>query len=481
MTQELTYLGLALLLVLANGFFVATEFAIVKVRPSRLQALADEGHPGAYNALHLSRNLYRYLSATQVGVTFASLGLGWLGEPAIARLLQRPLEALLGQGGSLESVTHTVAATLGFAVLTFLHILVGELAPKSISIQKAESVAMACAWPMRLVYFVLFPAIWLLSASANGTLKLLGLRPAPEQTEARSEEELRVILASSAQAGAITASRADLLSRALGMLEETARQVLVPRNQVRFLDAEEPLEKNIAEARASGHTWLPVCRGSLDQIEGVLNVKDLFFLLTKGELKSLSQVMRTVLFVPENVTLEQLLAEFRRRKRQMAVVVDEHGGTSGIVTIADVVAELVGDVAELGRKVEEVKMLPGGRLELPGTAPLDDLSDRLGVEFGVPDGEVSTIAGFLMMKLGRVPEPGDKITVGDFEVRTIEVDGPRVVRVLVEPRLVPSAAMKPGEPSRAAEAPPQMPRRDSGEIPIRKEADGQRKDGEPGR
>jgi CBS domain containing-hemolysin-like protein len=209
---------------------------------------------------------------------------------------------------------------------------------------------------------------------------------------------------------------------------------MVPRGQVRFLDLTDPLEKNIAEARAMGHTWLLVCRGGLDEVEGVVNVKDLFFLLSRGQLHSLAQVQRTVLFVPENATLEQLLSEFRRRKRQMAVVVDEHGGTSGIVSIADVVAEVVGDIAELGRKVEEVKTLPGGRIEVPGFTQLDELEDRLGVEFDVEEGEVTTIGGYLMTCLNRVPRKGDRCAVGDFEVLVDEMDGPRVVRVRIEPK-----------------------------------------------
>jgi CBS domain containing-hemolysin-like protein len=267
---------------------------------------------------------------------------------------------------------------------------------------------------------------------------MFGLHTAQEAHESHSEEELRVILHSSAATGAITSSRAELLERALEMTEKTVRQVLVPRNQVRFLDLEESLEKNIADARAGGHTWVPVCRGSMDQVEGVVNVKDLFFLLSRGELRSMAQVQRPVLFVPENATLEQLLSEFKRRRRQMAVVVDEHGGTSGIVTIADVVAEVVGNVAELGRAQPEVRTLPGGRLELPGNTQLDDLEDRLDVEFGVEEDEVTTIAGYIMFKLARVPERGDKVTIGEYEVVVDEMDGPRVQRVRIEPKAKPA-------------------------------------------
>ncbi len=436
--MDYVYLALAFVLVFANGFFVATEFAIVKIRQSRLLAMVEEGRPGAQSVLAMTERLDGYLSACQFGITLASLGLGWLGKPAFAQLIG-PLIDRFHPGDPSPTLVQTASGAVSFGIITFLHIVVGELAPKSLAIQKAEATSLAVALPMRAFYFVFYPGIWLLNGMARKLLQAFGLSSVSEFHEAHNEDELRMIVASSAQAGAIAASRAELLGRAMEMLEKTVRQILVPRNQVRFLDLEEPLEKNVGEARAAGHTWLPVCRGNLDEIEGVVNAKDLFFLLSRGQLNSLAQVQRPVLFVPENATLEQLLSEFRRRKRQMAIVVDEHGGTSGIVTIADVVAEVVGDIAELGRRVEEVKTLPGGKLELPGSTQLDDLDERLGVDLteleDVEDNDVTTIAGYLMMKLNRVPQKGDKVIVGEFDVMVTEMDGPRVVRVRIEPRV----------------------------------------------
>lgn len=450
--MEWVFLGLALLLVVANGFFVATEFAIVKIRATRLQSLVDEGTPGASQALKMVSELDAYLSATQFGITLASLGLGWLGEPAFAHLLEPVLNRIVPEGAA-STLAHSASVVIAFSIITFLHIVLGELAPKSLAIQRAEQTTLAVALPMRAFYFLFYPAIRLLNWLASLVLKAFGLHSAGEAHEATSEEELRVILHSSAQAGAITTARAELLERALEMAQKTARQVMVPRNQMRYLDVEEALDKNVVDARASGHTWLPVCRGNLDDVEGVVNVKDLFFLLSRGELRSLSQVQRPVLFIPENATLEQLLAEFRRRRRQIAMVVDEHGGTSGLVTIADVVSEVVGDVAELGRRVEEVRALPGGRFELPGTAQLDDLEAQLDVDFDLSDdekGEVTTIAGYLMTKLGRVPEKGDHLKLDMWRILVEEVDGPRVVRVTVEPQSRPSATApggnRPSEP-----------------------------------
>jgi CBS domain containing-hemolysin-like protein len=229
------------------------------------------------------------------------------------------------------------------------------------------------------------------------------------------------------------------------MMVKTARQVMVPRSQMQALDLEASLEETLASASAAAHTWLPVVRGSLDRVEGLVNVKDLYRLQTRGELEGVSQVQRPVLFVPENVTLEKLLLQFRRRKGQIAIVVDEHGGTSGIVTLADVVAELVGDVAQLGRQVEPTKSLPGGRMELPGTAQLDDLEHTLEVEFDVDKTEVTTIAGYLMARLGRVPKAGDSHVVGELKIVVVRTEGPRVATVRIEPRFGPPP-IPPGRP-----------------------------------
>jgi CBS domain containing-hemolysin-like protein len=429
-------LVLALGLVLANGFFVAIEFALVKVRQTQLEALAVQGRAGAATALGMRKQLDVWLSACQVGITLASLALGWVGEPAFSHLIEPAVLKLAPDTASAHAIARTVGVVIAFSIITFLHIVVGEQVPKTLAIAQAERTALLLAWPLRLFYVLFFPVIALLNGGTRLVLRLLGLEGTrSEHEEALSEDELRMIFSSSAEAGALQKQQAELLERALGMMEKTARQVLVPRSQMKALDLELPLEANVASAHAAGHTWLPVVRGSLDRVEGLVNAKDLFYLLSRHELKSLAQVQRPVLFVPESVTLQQLLNEFRRRNKQIAIVVDEHGGTSGLVTLADVVAELVGDVAELGRKVEPMQRLPGGRLELPGTAQLDDIEHTLEVEFDVDKAQVTTIAGFLMAKLGRVPQPGDVWVMSDYRVVTVKTDGPRVVTVRIEPKL----------------------------------------------
>lgn len=432
--MELWALAGALALVLANAFFVAIEFALVKVRPTQLEALKEEGKPGAALALSMRQNLDVWLSASQVGITLASLALGWVGEPAFSHLVE-PLILKVAPNGS-EAVAKTVGVVISFIIITFLHIVVGEQVPKTLAIAQSQRTAILLSWPMRAFYFMAYPVIVLLNGGTKLVLKMLGLGDAPsEHGEALSQDELRMVFSTSAESGGMAKQQAELLERALGMFEKTARQVLVPRSQMKALDLEFTLEENLAAANSAGHTWLPVTRGSLDRVEGLVNVKDLFYLYGRHELKSLSQVQRPVLFVPENITLDQLLTEFKRRNKQIAVVVDEHGGTSGLVTLADVVAELVGKVAELGRKVEPVKRLPGGKLELPGTAQLDDIEHTLEVEFDVDKTQVTTIAGFLMAKLGRIPAAGDVWMMDEYRVVTVSTDGPRVVTVRIEPRV----------------------------------------------
>ena len=446
MSAEAWHIGVAVLLVLVNAFFVASEMALVRARPTRFRALASAGTPGAERTVKILGNLPAYLGTVQFGVTLTSLGIGWVGEPAFAAVIERWLDAAFPAGRHLDALAHSLAFLIGFAIITVLHLVLGELVPKNLGLQRTESVALAVSGPMRAMYVLSYPAVTVISRMATFVSRLLGLSHSSSHDPSLNAEELALVLDSSARAGSLAEDRAELLARALSLSEKTARQILVPRSQVRFLDLDQTLQRNIAEARMAGHTWLPVVRGTLDQIEGVVNVKDLFFLLANSELTSLAQVQRPVLFVPENVTREQLLAEFRKRRRQLAVVVDEHGGTSGIVSLADVVAEVVGEVAELGRRVSEVKTLPGGLLELPGTTQLSDLEDRLDVRFDVDTAEVSTIAGYLMAKLGRVPEPGDHTEIEEFEIRVAETDGPRVLKVRIEPKPAPP----PEAPARAS-------------------------------
>jgi len=430
---------LAAVLLALNAFFVAIEFALVKVRTTQLEALLSQGRAGAALALSMRKNLDSWLSACQVGITLASLALGWIGEPAFAQLFGPLLSRLLPDTESMHVVSRTLSIVAAFSLMTFLHIVLGEQVPKTAAIARAESTTLLLAWPMRLFALVFYPVIALLNAGTRWVLRLLKLESKETSVgDALGADELKLVFARSAASGVIEQERAELLERALSMMEKTARHVFVPRREMLCLEVENSLEENVAIARNSGHAWLPVIRGNLDEVEGVVNVRELFSVLAEGQLKTLAQVQRPVLFVPENISLEQLLSEFRRRKKHFAVVVNEHGGTSGLVTLGDVVSELVGNVASLGRRQEPVRVLPGGHLELPGTAQLDDLEDTLGVEFEVDASEVTTIGGYLMMQLGRVPVAGDVLSMNGIRILVAKMDGSRIVTVRIEPKSPPN-------------------------------------------
>lgn len=426
---------IALALVLANAVFVAFEFALIRVRPTELEALVTRGRPGATSALMMRRKLDTWLATCQVGNTLCALALGWVGQPAFEGLAYTALVAVAPDFAGVEKVVQGAAVFLGFSTITFLHIIIGEQVPKILSISHAAATSRTLAMPMRVFRVVFFPLIAILDAGTRVVLRLLGLNATSDaHSDALGEAELRLIFASSAQAGSLKSGQAELLARALSMIDKTARQVMVPRSEMIVLDLNDTLEHNLQKALASGPTWLPVVRGSIDAVEGILSVKDVYHLHARGELKTLAQAQRPVFFVPEQATLQQLLTEFRRRNKQIAVVVDEHGGTSGLVNLTDVVAELIGDVAEWGRKSTQLRTLPGGRLEVPGTAQLDDLEHTLEVEFDVDKLKVTTVAGFLMAKLGRVPKVGDAWTLGDLRISVISADGPRVTGVSIVPR-----------------------------------------------
>ena len=424
--MDLLSLGCALLLVAFNGFFVATEFAIVKVRPTRIEELIRKRARGAQAARNVIGHIDGYLSATQLGVTLASLGLGWIGEPAFSRLVQAPLMRL----GLQEPWLHRSTLTLAFCTISFLHIVIGELVPKSIAIRRAESVALAVALPMQVVYVLLYPAIYALGALANAVLRAMGLSGGGMH-EHHSEEEIKMILNQARSAGLLSAARSELLGKVLTLPTKTAGHLMVPRNDVVILDTNLSYQENLQRAMASGHTRFPLCNRELDDVVGVIDVRDALWAGQRGEVDLLSLV-RPVPYFPELMGSERLLHEFRTRHATMAVVVDEYGGAAGIVTPADVVSAVLGDLDEDDES--EVVALPGGAFGVDGIAPLEELEETLKVSFNAPN--VRTVAGFLMEQLGRMPRVGDRVVYGKYAFYIVEVDGPRVrrVRIQLEPQ-----------------------------------------------
>jgi CBS domain containing-hemolysin-like protein len=420
----------ALFLVALNGFFVATEFAIVKVRPTRIEELIQKNRPGAAVARKVIANIDGYLSATQLGITFASLGLGWIGEPAFARLLEIPLDAI---GINDPTLVHTIAITFAFITISFLHIVVGELAPKSLAIMHAESTALVVAYPIRLFYFIFFPAIWALNGLANFLLRMLGVKSTLGENDHHSEEEIRIILSQARSAGLLGAARSEVLAKALSLPTKNARHLMVPRNEVLFLDINLSLEENLKRAMESGHRRFPLCDRELDEVVGIIDIRDVLYFSRKSDVE-IHTLAKPTIYFPEMMSAERLLAEFQKRRLAMAIIVDEYGGASGIVTAGDIVASILGELDEpLDNDVIE---LPGGAYDVDGTAPIDEVEEALHTKFESKD--MRTIAGFLMEKLGRMPRIGDRITENGLSFYVMDVNGPKVKRIRIRKLNSPS-------------------------------------------
>ncbi len=328
---------LGLLLVLTNGFFVAAEFALVKLRPTQLTA--DDPRGMRVRILqHMLVHLDAYLSATQLGITLASLGLGWVGEPAFAWLL-RPLLARLGAS---ESLVSSISLASAFLLITILHIVAGEQAPKALAIRQPLGASMWVALPLHAFYRATYPAIWLLNHAANGLLRVFGVEPMAEHELAHGEEELRLLLASTAEQ--LSQQKRELLDNVFELSHRVARQIMVPRGDVVYLSTTRSVEENLRLARSSGHTRFPLCRGTLDQAIGLIHIKDLFRLDRPP--RTLEEAARPLAFVPETLTLDQLLRRMRAERVHLAAVLDEYGGVSGIVTLENVIEEIVGPIQD---------------------------------------------------------------------------------------------------------------------------------------
>lgn len=422
------YLLLAFLFVLANGFFVAAEFAIVKVRPTQLAEMASKGSTRARMARRLTKNLDAYLSATQLGITLASLALGWIGEPAFAHLIE-PLFA--GSGPNASANAHVVATTLAFSIISILHIVIGELAPKSVAIQKPVVTSMWVAHLLHAFYIVMFPAIWLLNGVSRALLRSVGIRPAQDIEMAHSPEELRMILATSEKAGILSEENREIIEGVFQFSKRTARQIMVPRTDVVLLSTTKSIAENLETIGTTRHTRYPLCEGSLDQTVGLIHVKDLFLAQLRGPGRQLQELKREILFVPENSTVDALLSQFIEHKTHMAVVLDEYGGASGIVSLENITEELFGQIQdEFDRERPEIEPLGNGRYRVRGDYLIEDLADRLKIDLG--DQAEETVGGYVAARLGREVSAGDRVSLGDLAVEVLEAERFRVRWVLVQ-------------------------------------------------
>lgn len=426
------------LLVALNGFFVACEFAVVKVRASQLDALIEEKNLRAILAKHVRGHLDAYLSATQLGVTLASLALGYIGEQFLAEMLQ-PLFALAGVYS--HAVVSSVSIGLAFIGITFLHIVFGELAPKYIAIGNPLPVALAIVRPLRGFYFVFRPIIWLLHRSSNLLLnRLLRIRPIAATELAHSEEELRLILDESEKSEEVSPLGRDLLVNALDLRRRVVRDIMTPRGQVVFLDAEDSFRDNVEKAVLSRHTRFPLCRGHLDNTIGLIHIKDLVSLVNDPE-PDLSRIRRDLTPVPEMMPLEKLLSLFLTKHAHLAIVVDEFGGTVGIVTLENVLEELVGDIQdEFDADKEEFREINENEFTVDGSLALYELQDLAGLELESAD--VSTIGGYVTHLLGHLPRQGEEVQIDGYSVTITQADSRRVLQLHFKKRVPSSEASK---------------------------------------
>jgi len=416
---------MVIFLVFLNGFFVATEFAVVKVRESRITQLVAEGNKRARNVGNVLNNLDAYLSACQLGITLSSLGLGWLGEPAIAHLLH-PVFRYFGLG---ETAVGTISFVIAFSIITFLHIVLGELAPKSLAIQRSEWVSLHVARPIQIFYKVMYPFIAFLNWSAVRFLALFGIRMEPGQ-DAHTEEEIRILVNESHKSGLIDQTELMLVDNIFDFSETMAREIMVPRTDMIVLNLRDSYEENVKLVQNGRFTRYPVVDGDKDHVVGSLHIKDLLTSLLEGKTDSLENVMRPILTVPETISISRLLTMLQKQRSQMAILIDEYGGTAGLVTVEDIMEEIVGDIQdEFDDERPEVEQ-KDDLLSFDGRMLLEEVNDYLGLS--LDDTEVDTLAGWIYMQIDHPPKVGDTVRAEGYEFIVNEVDHFRITRVLVK-------------------------------------------------
>ncbi len=414
-----------LYLVALNGFFVAAEFAIVKVRSSQLEALETRGDKRVRFAQHVAEHLDAYLSATQLGITLASLALGWLGEPFVAELME-PLFALVGI--TSVAVIEGVSFALAFLTITFLHIVMGELAPKAIAIRKAVATTLWVSKPLGFFYTVFKPTIWLLNGASNQILKrLFRLDPMSETEMVHNEEELRIILSDSAKGREISPLEQKLLMNVLDLRHLTVRDVTTPRGDVVYLNTENSFRDNLRRAIDSGYSRFPLCNGDLDHSIGLVHAKDLLR-LAEEQSDDLLSIKRSLTTVPELIPLGKTLPLFLRDHVHLALAVDEFGGTAGIISLENVLERLVGEIQdEFDAEQPELLRINENEFSVPGSYSLHDIRVLTGLD--LQNADVSTVAGYVLAMLGRMPRKGDQVQIGDYTVTVAEANDRRIERL----------------------------------------------------
>ncbi len=396
-------------LVLLNGFFTAAGFAMVRVRQTQIETLAHRGHWRARMAHHVLKNLDAYLSATQLGNVMTSLGMGWMGEAFLTPLVGRLLDGLNLPSVALRGISFAIP----FSIVTFFNITLGELAPKSLAIQQAQSTTLWAAAPLRFFFFFFRPAIWALNGCASIALKMLGLHSASEADASHSVDELRLLLTRTHEKEVSPLARRFAL-RAFDLRQRIVREIMLPRRQIEFLDLQHPNAENLKLARQSKHTRFPLCDGGLDRVVGLIHIKDLLWATERSEKEvDLSNIKRDILTIPETTGLERTLTTFQRSRQHMAVVADEYGSVVGMVTIEDVIEELVGEIQdEFDHEASLIQDLGNGEFVAEGITPLRQFNATVSTHFHSDD--VDTLSGYIVEQLGRLPTEGESFELSGF-------------------------------------------------------------------
>ncbi|AZB33030.1 hemolysin family protein [Chryseobacterium bernardetii] len=451
MDSDIVRLLLALFLVLLNGFFVAAEFSIVKVRYSQIQLKAAEGDSMAKQAEHIIKHLDEYLSATQLGITLASLALGWVGESALHHIVENIFHSF-NVNMSEASIT-SVALIISFVLITIMHIVFGELIPKSIAIRKSEATTMATAVPLRVFYTIFKPFIWLMNSMSNGFLRLVKIHPASEQ-EIHSTEELQLLVKQSADSGEIEEENYEIIKNAFDFTDHSAKQIMVPRQNITSIDFEEDINEIINKIMDSGYSRIPVYIDSIDNVIGIFYTKEIIreYVKRKGALdhEDLKDLMRDAFFVVESKKVSDLLKIFQQKKQHLAIVIDEFGGTEGIITLEDILEELVGEIQDEEDEEEKiVDKIADNTYWVQATQPLDEINEFLPKRLPLSeDSEYNSLAGFILYELEDIPEENQEFDLDDYHFKILKMNNKSVELVELvyqEPNAIDNLAEKIGE------------------------------------
>ena len=420
-------LVLAFVFIFMNAFFVLSEFSIVKIRKSRLEELIKDKIPNAELAFKISNSLDTYLSATQLGITISSLALGWIGEPAVARLIELPLKTFGVSGVAI----HTIAFIVSFTLVTLFHVVLGELVPKSIAIAKTEKIVLFISRPLHIFWIMFFPIIKAFDFIAAVSLKIIGVKPAKESELALSDEEIKIIASESLKGGVLDSLETEIIKNAVDFSDTVAKEIMTPRRDLICLNKQASYEENYDTVLQSRFTRFPYIDGSKDNVLGLIHIRDI--IQQKGE-RSFDKIVRKLIIVPENSPISKILPMMNKQRIFAALVIDEYGGTAGFLTMEDIIEEIFGDINdEHDGKMQNFKRIDENTFEFRGRFEIEGVEEVMGIDFD-EETEQLTIGGYVFNLFGSLPEIGDKISDENCDYEVLRMDGTRVSLVKVTKR-----------------------------------------------